>query len=242
MVLYRNTKSTKPRMERARQQLNINIDEMPIRPRFLDRNARERRKYIAKIEQMVRGSAEYKQYIKYLKDHFDMEHCEVLPNIVTGNGKKYTIEIHHEPFYLAWIVDTVLTKRQDLMESVSAFEIADEVMNLHYAGQVGLIPLCKTAHELVHSDRIAIPLQYVYQRYDTFANEYDIWISDYVKDIIKMKVELSMKSAKIQSDVLLDPTVTYVNVEGFDYPEVPEEWKDALARARRIDAGEEDAA
>lgn len=242
MVLYRNTKSTKPRMERARQQLNINIDEMPIRPRFLDRNARERRKYITKIEQMIRSSAEYKQYIKYLKDHFDMEHCEVLPNIVTGNGKKYTIEIHHEPFYLAWIVDTVLTKRQDLMESVSAFEIADEVMNLHYAGQVGLIPLCKTAHELVHSDRIAIPLQYVYQRYDTFANEYDIWISDYVKDIIKMKVELSMKSAKIQSDVLLDPTVTYVNVEGFDYPEVPEEWKDALARARRIDAGEEDAA
>lgn len=234
MILYRNTQPKKSKIERPIRTLNIDIEEPPERPRFLDRSAKERRKFIATIEQMVRSSDEYKSYIKYLKDHFDMSHCEVFPGIISGNGKKYSIDIHHEPFYLAWIVDTVIRKRQDLQESLNPFMIADEVMDLHYKGWVGLIPLSKTAHELVHSDRIVIPLQYIYQRYDLFANEYDIWISDYVKDIIKLKVALSMKCNQIQSDVILDPEITYMNVEGFNYPEVPNDWKDALARQRSI--------
>ena len=241
MVLYRNNgSSSKPRVERARRTLNIQIEEKPERPRFLDRTARERRKFITKIEQIVRSSDEYKDYIKYLKEHFDMSHCEVFPGVVNGNGKKYSIEIHHEPFQLSWIVDTVLRKRQDLGESLSPYDVADEVMRLHYDGVVGLIPLCVTAHELVHSDRIAIPLQYIYQRYDTFAKEYDLWIPEYVQDIIKLKVELSLQCANIQSDILDNPIVTYIEVEGFDYPEVPENWKDALARKRSIETGEDD--
>ena len=237
MILYRNTKSAKPHVERPRQVLNVEIAESPERPRFLDRNARERRKFIAKCEKLVRSSDEYKTYIKFLKSHFDMDHCEVLPNIINGNGKKYSIEIHHEPFQLSWITDTVIHKRQDLTESLNPYLIADEIMDLHYKGWVGLIPLCITAHELVHSDQISIPLQYIYQNYHLFAKEYDIWIPDYVKDIIRMKAELSIKSPKIQSDLLLNPTVTYVDVEGFDYPKVPEEWKNAFVRARNL--GEE---
>jgi hypothetical protein len=241
MVLYRNSKATKPRVERERQTLNIQIEEGPERPRFMDRSARERRKFVTKVERIVRSSDEYRDYIKYLKEHFDMSHCEVFPGIVNGNGKKYSIEIHHEPFQLSWITDTVISKRQDLDESLSPYLIADEIMDLHYKGWVGLIPLSVTAHELVHSDRIALPLQYIYQRYDLFANEYEPWISDYVKEIIQLKVDLSRKCNKIQSDILDNPLVTYVEVDGFNYPEVPEEWKDALARQREIEAGEEPA-
>lgn len=240
MVLYRNTNTpAKNRVEHKRRTLNIEIEEMPERPKFLDRTARERRKFITKVERIVRSSDEYKDYIKYLKTHFDMSHCEVFPAIINGNGKKYSIEIHHEPFQLSWIVDTVIRKRQDLMESLDPFLIADEVMNLHYEGVIGLIPLSITAHELVHSDRIAIPLQLIYHRYDKFAKEYDLWIPEYVKDIIKLKVELSMKCNMIQSDILEDPLVTYVDVEGYSYPEVPEDWKNALARQRSIEAGNE---
>lgn len=239
MVLYRNSKVTKPRVEHNRQTLNIQIEEGPERPRFMDRSARERRKFITKVEQLVRSSDEYKEYIKYLKTHFDMSHCEVFPGIINGNGKKYSIEIHHEPFQLSWITDTVVRKRQDLDESLNPFMIADEIMELHYKGWVGLIPLSVTAHELVHSDRIALPLQYIYQRYDLFANEYDPWISDYVKDIIRLKAELSVKCNQIQSDIILDPLVTYVEVDGFNYPQVPDEWKNALARQRQIESGEE---
>ena len=239
MVLYRNTKTTKPRIEHQRTTLNICIDEPPERPKFMDRSARERRKFITKCEQLTRSSGEYKEFIKYLKSHFDMEHCEVLPALINGNGKHYSIEIHHEPFQLSWITDTVIHKRQDLDQSLSPFHIADEVMNLHYEGKIGLIPLSTTAHELVHSDRIMIPLQLVYQRYDQFWDEYEAWIPDYVKDIIRLKVERSQQCNLIQSDVLLDPVVTYVNVDGYEFPTVPDEWQNALARQRIIESGEE---
>lgn len=240
MILYRNTKSVKPRVERQRQTLNINIEEKPERGKFLDRSPRERRKFVDKVEALVRGSAEYKEYIKYLKENFNMAHCEIFPAVMTGNGKKYSIEIHHEPFYLAWIVDTVIRKRQDLQESLNPFEIADEVMNLHFRGIVGLIPLSITAHELVHSDKIFIPLQFIYQQYHIFAEEYDMWIPEHVKDIINLKVDLSLKCNRIQSDILDNPVVTYVEVDGFDYPSVPDEWKNAMARQRVIYTGKDD--
>lgn len=241
MILYRaGQKPTSPRIQRASQNLTINIEELPERPKFLNRTTRERRKFITKVEHMVRTSKEYKDYIKYLKVHFDMSHCEVLPNIVSGNGKKYSIDLHHEPFQLSWITDTVLTKHEDMGETLNPFYLADEITELHYREVVGLIPLSKTQHELVHSDRIMIPLNYVYQRYDVFADEYDLWIPDYVKDLIKLKVLRTMQSNQIQSDVLLNPTVTYIEVDGFNFPEVPPEWENALARQRKIEAGEDD--
>ena len=242
MILYRSgQKPTQRQIQRATQTLNVQIEELPERPTFRNRTPRERRKFIEKVERLVRTSKEYKNYIKYIKGHFDMDHCEVLPNVVTGNGKKYTIEIHHEPFQLSWITDTVLHKREDLGEDLSPYLVADEVCRLHYDGVVGLIPLFKTAHELVHSSRIMIPLQFVYQAYDKFVDEYEMWIPDYVVNLVKLKMELSFKSKYIQSDVLLDPTVIYVEVEGFDYPEVPDSWKDALARQRHIEEGTEEA-
>ena len=240
MVLYRTGAKISPKIERARQTLNISIDEPPERPKFLDRSARERRKYIATLEKLVRSSREYKEYVKYLKTHFDMTHCEVLPAVTTGNGKKYSIDIHHEPFQLSWITDTVLHKRQDLGESLDPFLTADEIMELHYRGLVGLIPLSKTVHELVHSDRIMIPLNYVYQDYHKFADEYDPWIPEYVVDLIRLKAELTMKSNMIQSDVIVDPVVTYLDVEGQLFPEVPAEWEHALARQRVIEGGTEE--
>lgn len=236
MLLYKaGAKPVSPRFERKRETLKISIEERPERPKFLNRNARERRKFITRIEKIVRTSKEYRRYIKYIKEHFDMEHCEVFPNVRTSNGKKYTIEIHHEPFQLSWITDIVLRKHEDLGETLDPYIIADEIMALHYDGKVGLIPLCKTAHELVTSNRIAIPLQYVYQNYHQFALDYDIWIPDYVRDLIQLKMQLSLQTSQIQSDVILDPTVTYVDVEGMTYPEVPAEWANALARQRHIE-------
>ena len=236
MLLYKaGAKPVSPRFERKRETLKIDIEELPERPKFQNRTARERRKFITRIERIVRTSKEYRRYIKYIKEHFDMEHCEIFTNVRTNNGKKYTIEIHHEPFQLSWITDIVLTKHEDLGETLDPYIIADEIMALHYEGVVGLIPLCKTAHELVTNDRIAIPLQLVYQKYWKFAQDYDMWIPPYVKDLILLKVELSAKTQSIQSDVVLDPTVTYVEVEGYEFPEVPSEWANALARQRQIE-------
>lgn len=97
--LYKNTSKVRPRVDRKRHVLQMAIEEKPERVKFLDRTTKERRKYIETCEKMIRSSSEYKDYIKYLKTHFDMSKCTIFQNISNSNGKKYSIEIHHDPLH-----------------------------------------------------------------------------------------------------------------------------------------------
>ena len=47
------------------------------------------------------------------------------------------------------------------------------------------------------------------------------------KDKIDTKVNLSLRAEGIVSDAL-DIEFVYVDIDGFEFPEVPEEWKNAL--------------
>lgn len=228
MILYKKDFINGKR-DRKRKDVKIKLEEYPERPLPKISTAKDRMKTIKGIEMIVRGSIEYKTYIKFLRENVDMNRCAILKNIKNENGKKYRIEIHHEPFTLFDIVDVVLTKRYECGESLTQMAIADEVMELHYSGNVGLIPLSVTMHELVHNGRIFIPLQYIYQKYDNFYNEYKEYIEENpaLLDRITAKVDLSMKSDNILSDVLT-PEFAYTHIDGFEFPEVPDEWKDIL--------------
>ena len=99
--------------------------------------------FINDCEQMIRTSMEYKQYIEYLKEYRDMTKCKIFTNI-EGKRKgrnKIRIEIHHEPFTLYDIVNTVVNKHIACEWDLNYFSIASEVMDLHYRNLVGLIPL-----------------------------------------------------------------------------------------------------
>lgn len=222
MILYSKDKMTNIRT-RPIKTLNMSIDEPPTRPTYPLVSTRERGKFIMTIEGIIRKSPEYKDYIKFLKTHMDMARCTVLKGLSTENGRKYTIEIHHEPFSLFSITDTVIRKREALNEEINPYLIAEEVMGLHYDEKVGLIPLSKTMHELVESGKVYVPLQYIYQSYEKFYDEYESWMDDKVKTAIEGKVALSLKSGDILSDVL-DPEFVYINIDGFNFPEIPSEW------------------
>lgn len=211
--------------KRQIKNVNIAIEELPHRPEHAFKGEKERIKFIKSVEQIIRSSLEYKDYIKFLRENMHMNRCAVLKNIVKDGTRKYSIEIHHEPFTLFYIVAIVLTKYEDLGKFINPYEIAEEVMELHYEGKVGLIPLSLTQHELVHDAQIFIPLQHIYQDYHLFYEEYEPWIPPEVQDMLQFKVDWSMKCGSIQSDVL-EPEFVYVNVDGFDFPNVPTEWAD----------------
>ena len=81
--------------------------------------------------------------------------------------------MHHEPFTLFDYVQVILNKYIDEGKEVRDLMIADEVMELHYANKVGLVPLSKTAHQIVHnSSKLLVPLNMVYGNYNEFVSEY----------------------------------------------------------------------
>ena len=102
---------------------------------------------------------EYRDYIAYLKEYVDMTHCAFFNNVENSQGSRVRIEIHHEPLTLYDIVKTVVNKHIDEGIPLNDFFIADEVMLLHYTNKVGLVPLSKSVHQIIHnSNELIIPL------------------------------------------------------------------------------------
>ena len=226
MILYKKGFS-EGKKERSKREIGVKMEELPKRPIPKYTTPRDREKFIKTCEAVIRKSSEYKDYIRFLKKNLNMDACIILSNLKTGNGKKYHIEIHHEPFTLFDIVETVINRRLEFGESINALNVADEVMDLHYSGMVGLVPLTITMHELVHNGRIFIPLQYIYHKYNEFFKEYEAYMNDSLKEKIEAKVNLSLQTQDLVSDSL-DVEFVYLNVDGFSFPEIPEEWKNAI--------------
>ena len=216
MILYKSG-FTNGKKDREKREIDVAIQELPKRPTPKYTTPKDQQKFIKTCETVIRKSLEYKEYISFLKDNLDMNSCIILSNLKKENGKRYKIEIHHEPFTLFDIVETVISKRLNNGESINALHIADEVMNLHYSGVIGLVPLTVTMHELTHNGRIFIPLQYIYHQYNEFFSEYEQYMNPNLIEKIETKVSLSLQTENIVSDSL-EVTFTYLNVDGFEFP------------------------
>ena len=196
-------------------------------PEFCDytvqfRSDKDRVKFVKRIEKIVRSSLEYKDYIAFLKDNVDMTACKFFNNVDGLDNRRIKIEIHHEPLTLYDIVNVVVEKW--LVEGIPLNDlyIGDEVMRLHYENKVGLIPLSKTVHQLVHnSDDIIIPLPMVYGNYTAFLNEYADFIESGVPEIIdKLERKIALTNSLKNADVneaysVLQKDFEYIEVEGF---------------------------
>lgn len=226
---------------RKKRTLSISVDEKPIRPVTVLKSQRDRHKFILQCEKFIRSSLEYREYMSFLKKNMDYNRCAVLNNVTNGNGKKYSIEIHHEPFTLYDLVDIEITRREALGVPLQLLSIAESVMEYHYEGIVGLIPLSKTQHELIDSYKCFIPLQHIYQDYHKYYEEFEeyIEICEHIQKKIEVKVNLSLQCDKIQSDS--NPEYVYIDVEGFNFPVIPEEWKGLVSTDRGTLADKEKA-
>ena len=223
MILYKNPSKEINKKTRPIKTINLSIEEKPERPIYCFKTNKDRFKYCTMIKMMVRNSFEYREYISFLKKYMHMDKCIVFSNLTNDNGHRYRIELHHDPFSLMEIINVVVSKRQALGEDLNPYHVTEEVLELHYDDKVGLINLTVTAHELAEKGRIFIPLQWIYQRYDLFVEEYEEYMDSTLKSKIELIIQMSNASDKIVSDVL-SPEFTYVNIDGFDFPEVPDEW------------------
>lgn len=186
-------------------------------------NAKAKSKFIKRCERTIRSSMEYRDYIAYLKEYVDMNHCAFFNNVENGNGNRVHIEIHHEPFTLYDITNVVLNRFLKDGIPLNELYIADEVMRLHYENMVGLIPLSKSLHQMVHfSDNIVIPFNMIYGNYRKFMDEYaDYFDYDGDTSILDKFEAKAIESRKFNSQMVskLTPSFVYLKVDGFQLPQ-----------------------
>lgn len=179
----------------------------------------DRDRVIKRIEKIVRSSIEYRELISFLREEMDFDHCLFLTNVDYTAAK---LNFHHDPLRMYEVCDVVLKKHETLKENVSIFEVAEEIMLIHYKGMIPLIPITVTVHELVHSDSLFIPIQLINQGgfgdYRLFYNEYKQYMS---KEYINALREYINTSNDIIEDMqlpILERKYTYIHCENFSLP------------------------
>lgn len=180
---------------------------------------KDRSKFIKRCEKIIRSSQEYRDYISFLKEHVDMDKCAFFQNVTSEDARRVKIEIHHEPFTLYDYVAVVVDKFQSEGLPLNDLSISDEVMELHYNNKVGLVPLSKTIHEVIHnSNKIVIPLNMVYGDYAGFlaSAEYEPYVED-LYDKLEVKLNATKNLTKESFDALMKE-FTYIEMD--DVPAV----------------------
>lgn len=194
--------------------------------------SKNRQAFVKRTERLIRGSIEYRDYIQFLKENVDMNHCAFFQNISNEKGKsngKVKIEVHHEPFTLYEYVDVVLNKYQDEGLPINDLLIADEVLKLHYDNQIGLIPLSKTMHQIVHkSSKIFIPLNMCYGEFSKFMEEYGNYVPDGMYEKLERKIDQTNNLTEESFDAL-KKEFTYLEVNGFDELDKIESSRESVA-------------
>ena len=203
---------------------HVTIEKPIIIPRLpVITTEKQKDKLIKTIERLIRSSLEYKDLIKYLRDHMDMNQCEFFPNFKSGK-KRGMIEIHHAPYDLYTLTWIVMERQEQERGCIDEFDVAEEVMYLHYQGMVGLIPLSITAHELVHDGQLIVPLNCVRGKFVQFTKDYYPYIEKISKDVdlismLKENIELTQKLTKKDMSIL-NVQYVYTEVEGCVLPKL----------------------
>jgi hypothetical protein len=131
-------------------------------------------KTIMYVEKQIRGSHEYRAYVKYLKEELDLTKCALLPNIDVKTTP-VSLEFHHFPYTLfdiTGIVGRSMVSEAGEDASVSTLDIAERVMREHFENHIGLVPLTETLHQMAHSGAISIPFDKINGNFRAFGERY----------------------------------------------------------------------
>lgn len=203
-----------PKNDEKSTEYDIDISEYDEDTASLEFEEDLTEKTISYIEKEIRGSFEYRKYIKYMKEELDLTQCSLLPGIDCSEGAA-SLEFHHYPMNLYEITETIGKQMLASLtedEKISCFEIAERVMEEHYRGNIGLVPLTKTLHDMAHNRSIIVPISKVNGDYKKFMKKYNSYISDDIKDRIQ-EAELNSENDESQ---LYNKTKLEKNISKFN--------------------------
>ena len=87
-------------------------------------------------------------------------------------------------------------------------------MKEHYLGNIGLIPLTKTLHDMAHNQSIIIPISKVNGNYKRFVNKYKSYIDKDIQDrIATAELNNDNDDAKLYNSTKLEKNILKYHVK-----------------------------
>ena len=200
-------------------ELSVQMDSIPpcdMNNIYNIYDEKEFKKYIQEIEKTVRRSPEYQWFINYIRKYMNMNESLFLDQLSCDGPEKVKIEQHHTPFTLYDIVVIVFNKRMFYQESLSPRMVAEEVMQCHYMLIVGLVPLTKTEHKLVHNGYLFVPTDKILGNYQSFIAQYGSFMLPEHRDVLERIEEHTKYYNEEENTRVLEQRTIKVN------PQLPE--------------------
>jgi len=158
---------------------------------YLEHDQKAKVKFIKYVEGMARKSLELRLYLDFLRENVDMQSCKILHGVDSESAR---IELHHYPFTLFDIARIIVDKTIMNKSDISSFKIIEEIVEVHYKGLVGLVPLSETVHELVHAGKLTVSLASVTGNWQEFVKQYAEYLQQ--EDIDKLKFLIHASSTQ----------------------------------------------
>lgn len=146
------------------------------------------KRFVKATEGLIRRSNEYREFVAHILGSGSRA-CSFLPGVSTEDA---TVELHHHPLTLYEVVEVVAEKRFVREEPVSTFDVADEVLRLHWEGMIGVIPLSRTVHQLAHDGEVFVGIDRSLGRVADFLREY----ADGTTEQHRAKIEAMINDTK----------------------------------------------
>lgn len=103
------------------------------------------RSFLKNAEGAFRASKEYKAYKSYLIEYCGINRCQIFGNITTEDAE---IELHHNVMGLFDICLLIASHIVSTVGVITTFDLVELLIQEHWANRVGVVFLCKTAHQM----------------------------------------------------------------------------------------------
>lgn len=125
-------------------------------------------KFVKNCELLVRRSNEYSSWRNYIIEILGLNTCHITDEHIS----EVTVEVHHHIPSLFSVVAGVINRKMNSQETFCSFEVAMDVIQLHFENRIGYTILIKSMHEKFHNGCLEIPINLIHGDYNYFIHNY----------------------------------------------------------------------
>lgn len=135
-------------------------------------NLESKVRFLKGCEKLVRIDDRYRKYIFLLKKKCKLNKCQVLSKLT---DQDCTIEMHHGPIFTLYDYAEIISDYHiDRGDDITTFDIANEILDLHWDHKIQVVMLSSSMHEEVHKREIFINLQQAWGDLHGFLEKYPL--------------------------------------------------------------------
>jgi len=154
------------------------------------------KKFIKNCELLVRRSNEYSSWRNYIIEILGLNTCHITDEHIS----EVTVEVHHHIPSLFAVVAGVINRKINNDESFCSFDIAMEVIQLHFENRVGYTILIQSMHEKFHNGHLEIPINLVHGNYNYFIQHYGGYLDNDELEKINQRLRVTVNTVNWTRD------------------------------------------